>query len=54
MAINRYKCRLCGKVVKRESTKVWIKSYCEEKGEMTRIYRIDPYEFHKKVASRKL
>jgi ribosomal protein L37AE/L43A len=52
--INVYKCNLCGKIVKRESEKKWMKSYCDEKGDTARIYRIDPYKLHKEIASRKL
>ncbi len=35
-----YKCKLCGKVIWRDSNKRWIKSVCEQTGKETRIYRI--------------
>jgi len=27
--MNRYRCKHCGKIVKREGSKRWVKSYCE-------------------------
>lgn len=38
---NFYKCNHCGKVVRRESTKRWIPSWCEETGQYVRLWRVD-------------
>jgi ribosomal protein L37AE/L43A len=37
---NKYKCNKCGKIVTRNSTKVWINSYCDDSGKTTRLYKI--------------
>jgi hypothetical protein len=37
---NIYKCKHCGKVVVRESSKEWIKSYCEEKSKNTHLVKV--------------
>lgn len=34
---NKYKCALCNKVIKRKSSKKWIKAYCTEKDRYTRL-----------------
>lgn len=39
--MSKYRCKLCGKVLERDSDKQWIKSYCEETGRDTRIWRIE-------------
>ncbi len=35
--LNTYRCGQCGKIVKRESTKRWIKSYCDATGKNARL-----------------
>lgn len=35
--VNLYECRQCGKTVQRESSKQWIKSYCDETGKNVRL-----------------
>ena len=35
--LNTYRCGQCGKIVKRESTKKWIKSYCDATGKNARL-----------------
>jgi hypothetical protein len=37
-----YRCKHCGKVVEREGTKQWRKSFCEKTGKNTHITRIKP------------
>lgn len=37
---NSYKCKHCGKIVKRESDKQWISSYCDETGKNARLILI--------------
>lgn len=37
MEKNVYKCSKCDKLVKRDSTKKWILSWCDAKGRYTRI-----------------
>jgi len=37
--MNTYYCNHCGQEVQRESTKRWIKSYCESAGKTTRLWR---------------
>ena len=37
--MNIYKCNKCGKIVKRDSNKMWIPSFCEELGIKTRLYK---------------
>lgn len=38
--MNKYRCNHCGKVVERDSSKRWIKSYCETTGKDARLRRI--------------
>jgi len=38
---NIYKCRLCGKIVNRDSDKKWIKSYCDQHRKYSRLMRIE-------------
>ena len=45
----KYYCPACGLVVKRDSDKAWIKSYCEQKGRDVRLQRINqaaPCQIH--------
>lgn len=37
---NNYKCKHCGKVVKRYSYAKWIKSYCEKTGKDVHLMRV--------------
>lgn len=46
--LNFYKCKHCGKVVTRESSKAWIKSYCDERGINTRLVKINKIKGGKK------
>ena len=39
--MTKYYCKHCGKILERESTKKWIKSYCSETGKNVRIYRYE-------------
>lgn len=41
---NLYKCNHCGKIVKRNSDKKWIKSYCEQTGKMVHIVKVEKYK----------
>lgn len=34
---NKYKCIYCNKIVKRQSKKRWIKSYCDEVNKMVHL-----------------
>lgn len=34
-----YRCKHCGKTVKRESVKRWITSYCAATGKVVRLWR---------------
>jgi ribosomal protein L37AE/L43A len=36
----RYYCFKCGKTVKRDSKKIWIKSFCTQTQKDTRIWRL--------------
>ena len=38
--MNAYRCNHCGRTAERDSTKRWIKSYCERTGKMTRLWRL--------------
>lgn len=38
--MSTYRCRHCGKTVKRESAKQWIKSYCTATGKNVRLWRV--------------
>ena len=35
-----YYCKHCGKTVRRDSEKAWIKSYCEKAGKEVRLMRL--------------
>lgn len=37
MKKNKYRCKHCNKIVKRESTKQWINSYCSTTNKTVRI-----------------
>ena len=37
--MNKYKCKHCGHIVKRESDKQWIKSYCDTTGKSVRLIK---------------
>lgn len=37
--MNDYRCRHCGRVVKRKSTKQWVKSYCGKSGRDVHLVR---------------
>ena len=37
VTMNKYRCVHCKKIVKRESTKQWIESYCEETGRIVHL-----------------
>lgn len=39
--MTSYRCRHCGKTVKRDSIKAWIKSYCSETGKDVRLQRVE-------------
>ena len=39
MKKNKYKCIHCGKVVERESEKMWIKSWCDKVGKNVRLQK---------------
>lgn len=41
--MTQYYCNHCGKTTERDSTKRWIKSYCESTGKMTRLWRVAKY-----------
>lgn len=36
-----YRCMLCKRTYKRNSNKVWIKSFCERNGCESRLYRVN-------------
>lgn len=38
--MNRYLCKHCGQIVKRDSDKQWIKSWCVETNKEVRLYKI--------------
>ena len=38
--MSRYRCAHCKKVVKRDSNKAWIKSYCESTGKTVHLIRV--------------
>ena len=38
--VNRYRCRHCGRVVQRVSTKAWIKSYCDRTDRVAYLQRV--------------
>lgn len=40
MKKNKYYCKKCGKTMRRLSSKKWMKSFCAETGQYTRIYKI--------------
>jgi hypothetical protein len=37
--LNTFTCKHCGKSVRRKSTKMWIKSFCQKLGKVVHIYR---------------
>lgn len=37
MKMNKYKCKHCGRIVKRRSIKKWIKSFCSTAGKTVHI-----------------
>ncbi len=37
--MNTYRCNHCGRTVRRESDKRWMKSLCGRTGKMTRLWR---------------
>lgn len=37
-----YRCAHCGKVVKRDNRKAWIKSWCEATQKNVRLVRVKP------------
>jgi ribosomal protein L37AE/L43A len=37
--MNLYHCKHCGKTVKRNSDKVWVKSYCEKSGKTVHLVK---------------
>lgn len=37
---HKYRCKHCGKVVKRKSTKQWIESYCVDTGKTVHLVRV--------------
>lgn len=39
----QYRCRKCGKIVRRNSTAATIKSYCDATGNDVRLVRVRPY-----------
>jgi hypothetical protein len=39
--LKYYKCAHCKKIVKRESNKKWIKSYCVETNKNVRLYETE-------------
>lgn len=39
---NEYKCKHCGKIVKRQTSKQWVKSYCEQTGKNVHLIKIKP------------
>lgn len=38
--MNKYRCKYCKKIVKRDSNKQWIKSYCDDTGKTVRLILI--------------
>ncbi len=36
----RYRCKHCKKIVKRKSTKQWIKSWCDNTGRYVHLMRV--------------
>lgn len=56
MPTNYYFCKQCGKVLKRESDKWWIRSWCEKADRYTRPRRIakeDYAKYHKEIEEAK-
>jgi hypothetical protein len=43
-ATSLYRCKHCGKVVEREGTKQWRKSFCEQTGKNARIMLVKTVE----------
>jgi len=40
--MSAYRCARCGKIVRRQSRKVWLKSWCVETGRTVRLMRVKP------------
>jgi len=38
--MNSYKCKHCGRIVKRESDKAWLQSYCENTDKRVHIVKV--------------
>lgn len=38
--MSDYRCNHCGEVVRRDSAKRWIESYCPHTGETTRLWKV--------------
>ena len=53
-ATSLYRCKHCGKVVEREGTKQWRKSFCEQTGKNARIMLVKSLETKLENASLKL
>lgn len=41
---NAYQCKHCGKVVRRDSSRKWIKSYCDKTGKSVHLMRVGKEE----------
>lgn len=39
--INKYRCVHCKKIMERESSKRWIKSFCNETGKRVRLQKLE-------------
>jgi phage FluMu protein Com len=50
--MNKYKCKHCGKAITRQSSKQWIKSYCETAGKSVRITIIKTQTNDKRTKTR--
>lgn len=40
LVFNKYRCSHCGKIVKRNDTRKWIKSYCTKIDKTVHLYMI--------------
>lgn len=47
-----YRCPTCGKKVKRNNNKQWIRSWCDEAGKYTRLQKIKKDESKKETCKR--
>jgi ribosomal protein L37AE/L43A len=43
---NAYFCKHCNKIVKRESSKQWIKSYCDETGKTVHLLKLNNKQYN--------